>query len=202
MATTEGIAATSKGILRLLEQAYDEDEFGGLNASFALYQAKDFQDKGTESSMKFGVSLFLYHVAPNVAARNGRPHRDTDGNAVLPPLPVDLHYLLTAWAKETVDQQALLGWAMRTLQDTPVLPTALLNAASPGTFGASETVELSSEQLSRQELAPLWELMKPNHQPSAAYVARMVALASKVTIDEHAPVQTRVFDMRKPVATP
>lgn len=197
MATTQAIAATSKGILRLLEQAYEEAAFGGLPATFALYQAKDFQ-----KPMNFGLSLFLYHVAVNVAARNGRPWRDANGASLLPPLPVDLHYLLTAWATDAADQQALLGWAMRTLQDTPILPATLLNAATPGTFGAGETVELHADQLARQDLAPLWDLMKPNQQPSAAYVARMVALASQVEVDEHAPVQTRVFEMREPVDAP
>jgi hypothetical protein len=202
MASTEAIAATSRCILRLLERAYDKADFRGTGASFELYQARHSPRTPGDWSLAFGVSLFLYHVEPNLAARNGRPRRDIAGTAVLPPLPVDLHYLVTAWATDAADQHLLLGWAMRTLQDTPVLPAAALNVAYPTTFGPGETVELSAEQLSRQDLAPLWELMKPNQQPSAAYVARMVPLASKVVVDEHEPVQTRVFDMRKPVVGP
>lgn len=197
MASTHAIAATSKGILRLLEQSYEENAFGGLAASFELYQAKDFQ-----KPMKTGISLFLYHLTTNTASRNSRPRLDREGNLVLPPLPIDLHYLLTAWATDPGDQQTLLGWAMRTIQDSPILPSNLLNVGAPNVMEPGEMVELHAEQLSRQDLAPLWELMKPNQQPSAAYVARMVSLESRVIVDEHAMVQTRVFEMRKPVEMP
>ena len=194
MATTRAIAATTNGIVRLLELAYEESDFGNLPADFESYQAPQFQ-----KPMKFGLSLFLYRVAVNTSARNSRPHPRESGDAVLPPLPVDLYYLLTAWAENAPDQQELLGWGMRVLQDTPVLPAALLNSASPGTFGPAETVELSADQLAHQDLAPLWEIMKPNQQPSVGYVARMVALESTVTVSEYPAVQTRVFEARKPL---
>lgn len=193
MATTRAIAATTNGIVRLLELAYDQADFGNLAADFESYQAPQFQ-----KPMKFGLTLFLYRVAVNTAARNSRPHQRPSGDPVLPPLPVDLFYLLTAWAANASDQQELLGWGMRVLQDTPILPPSLLNADSPGTFGPAESVELSADQLAHQDLASLWEIMKPNQQPSVGYVARMVALESTVTISEHPAVQTRVFEMRKP----
>ncbi len=193
MATTRAIAATSKGILRVLEQAYVPGDFGGLAAEFALYQASDFQ-----KPMKFGLSLYLYRVTVNVAARNGRPHTGADGKRMLPPLPVDLHYLLTAWGATASDQQEVLGWGMRTLQDVAVLPAAVMNANAPGVFGPAETVELSADSLSHQDLVPFWELMKPNQRLSAPYMARMVALESTVAVSEHPDVQTRVFEMHTP----
>jgi len=196
MATTRAIAATTNGIVRLLELAYQESDFGNLAAEFESYQAPQFQ-----KPMKFGLSLFLYRVAVNTAARNSRPHLRPTGDAVLPPLPVDLCYLLTAWAENAPDQQELLGWAMRVLQDTPILPPALLNTGFPGTFGPAEAVELGADQLAQQDMTPLWEIMKPNQQPSVGYVARMVALESTVVVSEHPAVQTRVFEARKPLVS-
>jgi len=196
MATTRAIAATGKGILRALESAYVQAEFGGLKAAFLLYQAADFQ-----KPMKFGLSLFLYRVTVNVASRNGRPHTGPDGNQFLPPLPVDLHYLLTAWGVTASDQQEILGWGMRTLQDVAVLPSGLLNASSPGVFGPAETIELLADTMSHQDLAPFWELMKPNQQVSVPYLARMVALESTVPISEYPDVQTRVFEMHTPAVS-
>jgi hypothetical protein len=194
MATTQAIAATTNGIVRLLELAYEESEFGNLEAKFESYQAPQFQ-----KPMKFGLSLFLYRVTVNTSARNSRPHPRPSGDAVLPPLPVDLFCLLTAWAENAPDQQELLGWAMRVLQDTPILPPTLLNIGFPGTFGPAEAVELGADQLAHQDMAPLWEIMKPNQQPSVGYVARMVALESDVVVSEHPAVQTRIFEARKPV---
>lgn len=173
MATTNAIAATSTGILRLLEQAYDASRFGGRPAIFALYRTRDFH-----TPMTFGLSLFLWSVEPSGIASPTRARPHPLGIAAPPPLPVDLHYLMTAWADEPAEQQALLGWAMRALHGTPVLPATVLNVACPGTFDPGETVELSAEHLSRQDLAPLWALMAPDPQPSAAYVARAVELAS------------------------
>jgi hypothetical protein len=168
MATTNAIGATSMGILRLLTQAFDPDRFGGRVAFFAL----DFR-----TPITFGVSLFLRHIEVGGSSLRSLPHQHAR-DIVPASLPVDVHYLLTAWADEAHDQQALLGWAARTLHDTPILPPSLLNAQFPETFGADETVELSVELHSLSDLASLWALMAPNPQPSVAYVARGLQLAS------------------------
>lgn len=170
MATTNAIGATSAGIVRLLTQAFDPNLFGGRAAFFAL----DFRPPIT-----FGVSLFLWHVEVGGPGSRTIPQRDARGHAGPPPLTVALHYLLTAWADAPHEQQALLGWAMRTLHDAPVLAAPLLNAQFPDTFGADETVELSAEPLPREDLASLWALMAPDAQPSVGYVARGVTLGAR-----------------------
>ncbi len=54
--------------------------------------------------MNQGISLVLYRV--NVSAnRNLPPRRGLDGKRYRPPLPLDLHYLVIAWADDTIKQQ-------------------------------------------------------------------------------------------------
>ncbi len=189
MATYQAIAAIGEAILGLLEAARPKPEFA--NAQFALYQSTNFQNP-----MEEGISLYLYRVATNTTRRNLPPHIGPDGRRYRPPLPLDLHYLLTPWARTAAKQQRLLGWSMRALEDTPILPAGLLNhyGTEPETFFPHETVELVCEPLSLQEIVNIWDAFKPNLQLSAAYVARMVAIDSAVEISEGPPAQTRVFD--------
>ena len=192
MATYRAIAATSQTILGLLRDACPREEFP--RAEFALYHAGDF-----EKPMEEGISIYLYRVAINTAVRNLPPRTTPDGRRYRPSLPVDLHYLLTAWAKDVAMQQRLLGWGMRTLEDTPILPAGVLNSQmpEPDTFHANETVEIICDPLSLQDWAAIWDKLKPKLQTSITYVARMIAMDSTVEFAEAAPVQTRAFAFTK-----
>jgi hypothetical protein len=193
MATYHAIAAVGQAVLGLLEDACPRDEFPA--AQFALYQAADFQNP----QLKEGVSLYLYRVVVNGTQRNRAARVGPDGRRFRPSLPLDLHYLLTAWAETAARQQRLLGWCMRLLEDTAILPAGLLNhpGPEPDTFHANETVELVCEPVSLQDMANVWEAFKNSLQLSAAYVARMVLIDSTLELGEGAPVQTRVFNAGK-----
>ena len=190
MATYHAIAGISRAILRLLKDACPP-EFA--EARFELYLARDFQNPMDE-----GVSLYLYRVG--TSSRRNLPSRlGPNGERYRPPLPIDLYYLLTTWAKTPEQQQRLLGWCLRELGDTPILPAALLNDYGPerDTFHPSETVEFVFEPLSLQDMASLWEPLKPHLQVSATYVARMVTIESTLQVTDAGVVQTREFDFVK-----
>ena len=108
--------------------------------------------------------------------------------------------MMTAWGQTAEVQQRLLGWAMRELENTPVLPSSLLNhyVQEVDTFRASETVELLSETISMQDMNTLWEgfrVNKTNQHLSVIYVARMLLIESNLEIAEYPPAQTRRFDL-------
>jgi hypothetical protein len=189
MATDHAIAATGEAILGLLEAARPKPEFATIQ--FALYQASNFQ-----TPMEDGVSLYLYRISTNTTRRNLPPRTDAQGRRYRPPLPLDLHYLLTPWARTAARQQRMLGWCMRALEDTAILPTGLLNryGTELETFRPNETVELVCEPISLQEIINIWDAFKSNLQLSAAYVARMIAIDSQIEIPEGHRAQTRVFD--------
>jgi hypothetical protein len=191
MATYQAIAQISAAILAVLEAARPKPEFE--RATFKAFLASDFA-----SPMDEGVSLYLYRIGAS-SRRNLAPRLGPNGEKYRPPLPVDLYYLLTAWAKTAEKQQRLLGFCLRELGDLPILPAALLNHAGPehDVFHPDECVELVFEPVSLQDLANLWEPLKPNLQASTTYVARMVAIESDVTVSEGAPVQTRALDFRE-----
>jgi hypothetical protein len=117
-------------------------------------------------------------------------------------MPLDLHYLLTVWGQTAEMQQRLLGWAMRELENTPILPSSLLNhyVQEVDTFRPSEAVELICEAISLQDMNTLWDGLKANktnQHLSVTYVARMLLIESTVELTEPPPVQTRVAEMGK-----
>jgi Pvc16 N-terminal domain len=194
MATANAIAAVGQAILALVAAGVPRDEFA--LAQFQLYQAKDFQ-----SPMEEGLSLYLYRITPAGEIRNYPPRIAPDGRRYRQVLPVNLHYLLSSWAREAAKQQRLLGWAMRILEDTPVLPAAILNQAGPetDTFRPNETVDLLMETISVYDMGAIWDVAKPNTQPSVCYVARMLGIESPLDVTEAAAAQTRVFRTGKAV---
>jgi hypothetical protein len=190
VARIQAIAATGQAILGLLADAVPKPEFA--TARFELFQVGDFQP-----SMEEGISLYLYRVAVNSARRNLPPSVAPNGKRFRPPIPVDLYYMLSAWAKTAIKQQRLLGWAIRTLADTPILPAGLLNHYGPenDVFRPSETVELILDQLTLADLNNLWSATKISPPLSVNYVARMISIESTLEIVDAAAVQTREFNV-------
>jgi hypothetical protein len=192
MATYQAIAAAGQAIIGVLADACPKPEFEG--ARFSLYQVKDFL-----SPMEEGLSLFLYRVGVNGARRNLPPSIGADGRRYRPSLPLDLNFLLTAWGKTAEKQQLLLGWAIRMLQDVPVMHSNLLNdyAVEADTFRPGETIEIVLDPLNLQDMSNLATFTKLSPPLSVTYVVRMISIESKVALVEAGPVQTREFDLGK-----
>ena len=188
MATYHAVAGVSETLRRFLENACARDEFP--DARFELYQVSDFQKPMTE-----GVCVYLYRVAINTTRRSLPPSVDADGRRYRAPLPLDLFYALGVWGRSVVQQQRLLGWCMRALEDVPILPAGFLNGQLPerDTFRPSETVEIVCEPLPIADLGTLWDLLKPNVPLIVTYVARMIPIQSTLPLVEAPLVQTREF---------
>jgi hypothetical protein len=194
MASPYAIAAVGKAILALLAAACPRPEFAG--AEFELYQAKNFQ-----SPMEEGIALYLHRVTPANNIRNMPPRIAPDGRRYRPSLPIDIHFLLVPYARDAFKQQRLLGWAMRTIEDTPILNDSLLNqyGPEPDTFRPGECVDTIMETIAYQDLGSVWDVAKPNVQPAVPYVVRMLQLDSQLEMTEAGLVQTRIFDAGKVV---
>jgi uncharacterized protein DUF4255 len=192
MATVNAIAATTAAILGLLQDGY-HGQFGTL--AFAPAQINDFAGDKIPPD---GVTLCLYHVTVN-GTRNRAPRVSSNGTRYRPSLPIDLQYLLTAWSSNAEKQQRVLGWAIRQLEDNPILPAGLLNRPlrEADVFSADEAVELAIDPLNLTDFTNVWDKVKPRIQTSVAYIARAVLIDSDIELHEGLPVHTRVFEMAK-----
>lgn len=189
MADFRAIEAVGQSLLRLLRMSYSPDDFDN-ELQFRLYGPDDFA-----KPMSAGVSIFLYRILQNGTHRTPAGRRNGQGRRFYSSLPVDLYFLMTVWAKDVSLQYRIAGWLMRTLEDTPVLPYGLLDAAAPGVFRQGETVEVVLWEITNEDLFHLWESLAENeYQLSIPYMARNLFIESRQKMTEGEPVQERIYD--------
>ena len=201
MASVQAIAVVGNTLRNLLAEACPRDLFP--SAEFKLAQAGML---GSSPFTNLGVTLYLYRIAFSTVRRNVSPRPRPNGDRFKPPTPLDLHFMVTAWARSPEKQWELIAWAIRALEDTNVLPAGLLNqnagspaeGVSPVVFSDDEAVELIGESLSLQDMVNAWEVAKANQQPSVSFVARSVLIDSTIVIPSGRAVQTRVLDLATP----
>jgi hypothetical protein len=190
MATSAAIAATTSAVRTVLDRTAAAPVTGFPGVTVSAFGAAELQSPpSSESSLV--LSVFLYRVTLSTTRSSTPAIVTRGGERVRAPIPLDLHYLVTAWAKSPPMQQKLLGFAIRALEDMPVLPPAVLNDGGwDGTFRADEAVELVWQPLSPSEEFDLWQVAQTSQQPSASYVARGVEIDSAVPAIEGPLVQT------------
>lgn len=192
MANYRAIGAVCEAVVRLLQQSWRPELFDDAALQFRVYRTRNF-----DAPMDRGVSLFLYRVAVNTAVRTppARPvPPPPPGRQRRPQLPLDLHFLLTPWAQEASLEQEILGWMMRTLEDTPTLSAGLLNSLVPHVFQPDEQVQIVLGQLSNEELFRIWDVLPGDYQISVPYIARVVYIDSELDRLEAGPVLSRQMD--------
>jgi hypothetical protein len=191
MADYRAIAAVCDAVRYLLQTNYKPEDFNNIELEFKVYVAKDFSQP-----MTAGASLFLYRVFYNSNHRTPGGRVGPDGQRYRTQLPVDLHFLLTAWGKDASLQHTIAGWMMRTLEDTPILPVSLLNAVAPNVFRPDETVEISLTELTTEDMLRLWDTLLQNnvYQLSVPYIARNVRIESAQSLTIGPVIQERAFD--------
>lgn len=145
------------------------------------------------------VNLFLHQVTYNAAWRNNdMPSVAPDGRTRLSNqrLALDLHYLLTAYAPEDSQAEALLGYAVFFLHENPVLSRSDINSALgalPSTYPAAfanalslsgladqvEMIKITPATLGREEMAWLWTALKADYRPTFPFQVSVVLIDPK-----------------------
>jgi hypothetical protein len=190
MATTRAIEAVCDTVVSLLR-----DSVPTVPATPPL-QFRVFTQADFATGLTAGVSLFLYRIHVDGTERTPDGRERADGRRQVPQLPVQLHFVLTLWGTEASLQHYLAGWALRTIEDHPVLPAGLLNRRyepDSTVFRPDETVELSHAALSTDELLQLWDVIGTDaYQLSLPYQARGIRLESDRLLPDGVPVVERV----------
>lgn len=197
MASFRAISAVTQGVVNLLRSSYNSDILG-TELNFAALVAPNF----TTNPPMPGISLFLYRVVLNGSYRQPAGQMRPDGQREPTRLPLDLHFILTAWAEEASTQHDIAGWMMRIIEDTPILPGPFLNLTVPDAFRPDETVEIVVGEIDSEDLFLLWERLVPNsYQLSVPYIARNIWVDSELDVADGAPVLQRLFDLAVPNGT-
>ena len=194
MADYRAITAVSEAVMHLLRTSYRPEDFNN-ELEFKIFTSKDFANP-----ISSGISFFLYRIYPNGVQRTPPGRTGPDGRQLQSQLPIELHFLLTVWAKEASLQHTVAGWMMRALEDTPILPAGLLNSVVSDSFRPDETVEISLAELRTEDLLRIWDVLGLNvYQLSVPYLARTVTIEStQPALTPEVVLQERVLQLNRP----
>jgi hypothetical protein len=115
------------------------------------------------------LNLFLYQVLESAPTRATTPPTRVDLRSTLPPLALDLHYLLTADGSNPGDAAGALERAMRALHASPVLT---LQADGQHSVPA----RILMRPLPWQEMAAVWTALGTPYRLSVVYVVGPVLI--------------------------
>ncbi len=193
MSNSLAISAVTSTVRFLLERAVQQDP----ELASTVITTKP---PGTARSTNRGkqLNLFLYEVRPNAALWNGDPRSP----GALTPLALNLYYLLTAYAddldNEDAISQRILGRALSTLHDHPLLGAVEIQNALAGSEleNQLERVKITFQLLTNEDIWKLWSAFQTPFRLSAAYEASVVIIDSTRAAPAALPVLRRGADDR------
>ena len=197
------IAATTATIrnLLLVQLPLIDPELADLEVTT---QPPDLARKGIVKSQ---LNLFLYQTAVNAAWRNhDQPRQVRPGETGMPPLALDLHYLLTAYGRGESDNDGIshraLGCAMGLLNDHALLGSEEIAQALPGNdLGDQiERVRITPMPMGAEEMSKLWTTFQSQYRVSAAYSVGVILIDSRRPVRSPLPVLKRGETDRGPLA--
>jgi hypothetical protein len=160
-----------ESLVAYLDNTYPDDLREHFACRFRLLSSGEMNgadDEITDTTL----TLYLYRVTMNEHLRGARRVIEPAQSNV--PLSVDLHYLLTVWSQDAPDEQVILAWAMRQLQQHPLLDQSSLS--SEAEWGAGEYVQVIPAELSNEDIMRIWDALKPSYRLSVSYIARVVRI--------------------------
>jgi hypothetical protein len=201
VASFKCISAAGKTIERVLNACFAEEQpiKPGPQTKAVLVRSEDFKRGQQDDHVIPGaaLSIFLYRVEVNkvmraawsgVASFDGQIH-----------LPLDLHYLLTAWADNAEWEQQILGRAMQCLEGRPNLTGPLLYPTADWT--GDEAVHLVVEDLGLDSLMRTFDSLALDYRLSVPYLARIARIDGR-TVEPPASTSTVAAGVTPLGATP
>lgn len=213
------LAAVSAAIQALIEEALAAQSAAGIvGANIPVVAVPpDLLQTQVDADGTPRLNLYLYQVATNPGWLNrDRPAHDGSGRpANIAPLVLDLHYLLSAYAKENWKAEVILGWAMQVMHERPVFDRQFLQEkrnkwaggndpwrqafADSGLADQVEQVTIFPEKMNTEELSKLWTAFQAKYRPTAAYQVSVAVIESSLVARLTPPVLIRNIAFGTPV---
>jgi len=199
VANFASISAVGRSIERFLSASFSNDQpLGpvGPNTVARLVRTEDFDPANLGLLARPFLSVFIYRVDFNKTTRAGwSAVGSLDGRS---HLPLDLHFLVTAWANDSESELRILGRCMQALETTPILSGPLL--LSFGDFAPNESVQLVLEEVSTEAVMRMFDSLPTDYKLSVPYIARVVRLDSRTV--SPSPTVLTVVSGTTPSAAP
>jgi len=179
-----GVSALGTSIERVLNYAFDATPpIAGQRTRATLIRTEDLDRTNAAQLTRPALSVLLYRVDFTKAMRSAlAPRAAEEGRNYL---PLDLHYLLTAWADNAQDEHLIIGRTAQVIDRFGMLSGPALD--STGGFDAQESVSLLMEDLTTDELMRTFEALEVDFRLSLPYLARVVLVSGD---DPQPPTRT------------
>jgi hypothetical protein len=173
----------SKVLRTLLWEAYSADPvIRPLIGSEAAIVFTNPTDTARDSANR--LSLWVYQVSENEFLKNQTPSQSVGPNHTtlrMPPLALNLFYLLTPFAPSAEADLLVLGKSMQVFYDNAIV---FLQEQLNNVF---EELRLVLCRLTLDELTRVWEALREPYRLSVCYQVRVARIDSQIT-PEHARV--------------
>jgi hypothetical protein len=204
MSNSVAIATVTSVIAKLLEIGIKIDDDGSTDTELTDLDVTTLPPAKARPGSKTvnQINVFLYHVLPNAAVRNmDLPRTVRPGESSLPPLALNLHYLITAYGRGDDDRLAhrMLGRSMRILSDFPLVGVSNLFdrteieslLAVSGIEMQPEHVRITQLPITLDDLSKMWTMFQTDYRISAAYQVSVVLIESMQPVRSALPVLKR-----------
>jgi hypothetical protein len=180
------LAAVSDTLRHILWQAFSGDPVlqpivGSESAIVFANPTETARDSANR------LSLWLYQVTENEFLKNQPPARANGSTATqMPPLALNLYYLITPFANSGEADLLLFGSAMQVLYDNAII---LLHNTVDNVF---EELRVVLCRPSLEELTLVWQALREPYRLSVCYQVRVTRIDSRRVLEG-----TRVVDYNR-----
>jgi hypothetical protein len=181
MAGFRSVGAVGKSIEALLNVAFIEQQPLASQTTHAVLIRTDDLDlsPGSQISPTPALSILLYRVDFNKTMRpSWSAAGSLDGHS---HLPLDLHFLITAWADNAEDEHQIIGRALQVLETSGALSGPLLYPT--GEWEPGEAVQLYLEDMATDDLMRTFDSLQCDFRLSVPYIARTVMISGSIVPD-------------------
>ena len=165
-----------------LKKFLENDPWEGFDTSSKPVIRLKSPKEMTENNENKVLSIYLYQILENPYLKNEELKRSDDTSLLLPPLTLDLFYLITPYfEKQPTLEKRVLGKAMQIFYDNSILTgTALEGSLS----GIDEEIRLFLNPLSVDELSKIWSIFPDiPYRISVGYIVTPVRIDSIQRLD-------------------
>ena len=182
MAGFKSVGAVGKSIEALFNDAFvDAPPVDGYTTSALLVRSDDLERGAHPARCSRRLSILLYRVDFNKTMRaSWSSLGSVDGFS---HLPLDLHFLLTAWADNAEHEHQIIGRALQAIETVGALSGPLLYPS--GDWDVGEAVQLYLEDMATDDLMRTFDALRCDFRLSVPYIARVVVVSG---LDADPPV--------------
>lgn len=205
MSNSLGVAAVSALLRDVLINRFARDPVATLISNVDVSVGSPDRIELSPNAEPNRVNIFLHQVTPNMGyANQGLPLRAAGGRRIsTQPLVLDLHYLITFYGAQPFYAEILFGETAQEFHERAVFSkgeiTRALNPSVPsanfptllsecGLENQLESIKITPQSVSNEELSKLWGAFQANYRLTAAYMVTTVIIDSTQSASVALPV--------------